>query len=85
MSKTLPLVIFGLMGIIAGAVALWLPETLYSSMPQTVEEAEAWKEDYKIYCCKHHRNAREELNVNVMMDSNNQVANESDNKPETHI
>ena len=21
-------------------------------MPQTVEQAEAWPEDYKIYCCK---------------------------------
>ena len=21
-------------------------------MPQTVEQAEAWDEDYKIYCCK---------------------------------
>ena len=23
-----------------------------SQMPQTVEQAEAWDEDYKIYCCK---------------------------------
>jgi len=24
-------------------------------MPQTVEQAEAWDEDYNIYCCKHPR------------------------------
>lgn len=52
LNKTLPLVIFGVLGVAAGIVALWLPETLFSPMPQTVEQAEAWDEDYKIYCCK---------------------------------
>ena len=52
LNKTLPLVIFGVLGVAAGIVALWLPETLFSPMPQTVEQAEAWGEDYKIYCCK---------------------------------
>ena len=33
-------------------MGLWLPETLFSPMPQTVEQAEAWPENYKIYCCK---------------------------------
>ena len=33
-------------------MALWLPETLYSPMAQTVEQAEDWDEDYKIYCCR---------------------------------
>ncbi|KAL9981131.1 hypothetical protein ACROYT_G009795 [Oculina patagonica] len=52
LNKTLPLVIFGVLGVAAGIMALWLPETLFSPMPQTVEQAEAWDEDYKIYCCK---------------------------------
>jgi len=60
LSKTLPLVIFGVLGVIAGIVALWLPETLFSPMPQTVEQAEAWAEDYKIYCCK--RSGRKQSN-----------------------
>lgn len=52
LNKTLPLVIFGVLGVTAGIVSLWLPETLFSPMPQTVEQAEAWDDDYKIYCCK---------------------------------
>lgn len=59
MNKTLPLVIFGVLGLIAGIMALWLPETLYSPMPQTVEEAEAWEEDYRIYCCGLHKKTNE--------------------------
>ena len=50
--KTFPLLIFGVLGIAAGLMAFWLPETITSQMPQTVEQAEAWDEDYKIYCCK---------------------------------
>lgn len=50
LKKTLPLVVFGVLGVTAGIIALWLPETLFSPMPQTVEQAEAWEEDYRIYC-----------------------------------
>jgi len=66
MSKTLPLIIFGVFGIIAGIMALWLPETRYSPMAQTVEQAEAWKEDYKIYCGKRHHAAKEDGSVGLM-------------------
>ena len=66
MNETLPLVIFGVMGIIAGVMALWLPETLFSPMPQTVEQAEAWEEDYKIYCCRRRESPREEGNIGLM-------------------
>lgn len=66
MSKTLPLVIFGVFGIAAGVMALWLPETRYSPMAQTVEQAEARKEDYKIYCCKRHHGAKEDGSVGLM-------------------
>jgi len=57
----MPLVIFGVMGIVVGIMALWLPETLCSPMPQTVEQAETWPEDYKIYCCSRPRGPREEV------------------------
>lgn len=50
--KTLPLVIFGVLAVAAGIMSLWLPETLYTPMAQTVEQAEEWPEDYTMYCCK---------------------------------
>ncbi|XP_027041316.1 organic cation transporter protein-like [Pocillopora damicornis] len=50
--KTFPLLIFGALSVAAGVMAFWLPETVTSEMPQTVEQAEAWEEDYKIYCCR---------------------------------
>lgn len=52
LNKTVPQLIFGVLAIMAGVMALWLPETLFSPMPQTVEQAEAWKEDYGFFCCK---------------------------------
>ena len=66
MNETLPLVIFGIMGIIAGVLALWLPETLFSPMPQTVEQAEAWDEDYNIYCCRRREARGEEGSIGLM-------------------
>lgn len=50
--RTLPLVLFGVLGITAGILALWLPETLFSPMPQTVQQVENWPEDYKVNCCR---------------------------------
>ena len=50
--KTFPLLIFGVLSVAAGVMAFWLPETVTSEMPQTVEQTEAWDEDYKIYCCR---------------------------------
>lgn len=78
MSKTLPLVIFGVFGIIAGIMALWLPETRYSPMAQTVEQAETWKEDYKIYCCQHHSTAKEDGSLGLM---DRQDGNEDEPSP----
>ncbi|KXJ28938.1 organic cation transporter protein [Exaiptasia diaphana] len=61
-SKTLPLVIFGVMGVTAGIMSLWLPETLHVPMAQTVEQTEIWPEDYQIHCCRgtRRRQAREQ-------------------------
>ena len=52
LGKTFPLLIFGVVGMAAGILAFWLPETLTAEMPQIVEQAEAWDEDYNLYCCK---------------------------------
>ena len=70
LSRTLPLVIFGIFGILAGILALWLPETLYSPMAQTVEQAEEWDEDYKIYCCRRHIPAKKEKNIEMSVKEN---------------
>ena len=40
------------MGLAAGILAFWLPETLTAEMSQTVEQAEALDEDYNLYCCQ---------------------------------
>ena len=50
LDRSLPLIIFGISGIAAGLSALGLPETHFTPMPQTVEEAEAWDEDYSLPC-----------------------------------
>ena len=76
MTRTLPLVIFGVLGIIAGIVALWLPETLYSPMAQTVEQVEEWDEDYKIYCCGRHGPTKEECSIGLAV---KEEANENGN------
>ena len=49
--KTFPLLIFGVMAVAAGVIAFFY-QRLTSQMPQTVEQAETWEEDYNIYCCK---------------------------------
>ena len=74
LSKTLPLVIFAIFGILAGILAFWLLETLYSPLAQTVEQAEAWDEDYRIYCCRSHRSAKEEI---IMEMSDKEETNDS--------
>ncbi|KAJ7333876.1 hypothetical protein OS493_015969 [Desmophyllum pertusum] len=49
-SVTLPMVIFGVLTVTAGLMTLWLPETLFSSMHQTVEEMQQAKEYYGLIC-----------------------------------
>ena len=74
LSKTLPLVIFAIFGILAGILAFWLLETRYSPLAQTVEQAEAGDEDYRIYCCRSHRSAKEEI---IMEMSDKEETNDS--------
>ncbi|XP_048583116.1 organic cation transporter protein isoform X2 [Nematostella vectensis] len=50
-SITLPIVIFGVCSLAAGVMSLWLPETLRTTMQQTIEETEMTPEDYGIPCC----------------------------------
>ncbi len=38
----LPNVVFGIMALLAGALTLYLPETLNRALPQTIEEVENW-------------------------------------------
>ncbi|EDO31179.1 predicted protein, partial [Nematostella vectensis] len=42
-SLTLPVTIFGVSAVIAGILSLWLPETRYITLPQTIEEVETVK------------------------------------------
>jgi MFS family permease len=41
----LPLVIFGILGIVGGGVTILLPETLDQNLPETMEEGEAFGKD----------------------------------------
>ena len=69
------MVIFGVLAFCSGVMALWLPETLFSPMPQTVEQVEAWPEDYQNYCCKRSRAHADESEeqVGVPMEENGKV------------
>jgi hypothetical protein len=51
LSLTLPLCIFGSLALAAGFLALFLPETLFAKMQQTIEEAEEANLDYSVPCC----------------------------------
>lgn len=53
LSIVFPVVIFGAVATLAGILMYWIPETLFSPMHQTIEEAEAAEDDYGIpYCGK---------------------------------
>lgn len=47
-SVTLPLVIIGILTLIAAVVSLWLPETLLSNMSETVADIESSSESYGV-------------------------------------
>lgn len=49
----LPLIIMGAIAVIGGLSGLRLPETLHYRLPQTVEEGEAFGDDFAMEdCCR---------------------------------
>ncbi|XP_031561203.1 organic cation transporter protein-like [Actinia tenebrosa] len=50
LNVTLPVTVFGICGLFASLLSLWLPETLNATMSQTVEEAEIEKETFALPC-----------------------------------
>ena len=72
LSIAFPVVIFGVVALVAGILMYWIPETLFSPMHQTIEEAEAAEDDYGIPCCgktlKERRQGMTKENDPVKMD-----------------
>lgn len=48
-SQTLPLIILGILGIIGGALCLFLPETLGEELPQTLNDGENFGKDQQFW------------------------------------
>ncbi|EDO27356.1 predicted protein, partial [Nematostella vectensis] len=55
-----PATIFGVLTLVGAIMSLWLPETLLAKLFQTVEEAEAAKEDFSVICWGHHKRRKRE-------------------------
>ncbi|XP_078357827.1 organic cation transporter protein-like [Oculina patagonica] len=51
LSIAFPVAIFTVVGTLAGILMYWIPETVFSPMYQTIEEAEAAEDDYGLPCC----------------------------------
>ena len=49
-TQNLAFVVLGAMAFSAGFLALFLPETLFSPMPQTGDQVESWTEDFGLPC-----------------------------------
>ncbi|KAK3753624.1 hypothetical protein QZH41_014731 [Actinostola sp. cb2023] len=60
-----PVVIFGVLALIAGILMYWIPETLFAPMHQTIGEAEAAKEDFSVPCCGRHPTIRDQAPLHV--------------------
>jgi hypothetical protein len=54
-SHVLPLVIMGTLSVIGGLAALFLPETLWTHLPNTLEEGEDFGSNFKICSCPDER------------------------------
>ena len=52
-SYVLPLVIMGSLSVMGGISALFLPETLWTHLPNTLEESEDFGSHLKICSCPH--------------------------------
>ena len=51
LSIAFPVIIFAVVATLAGILMYWIPETVFSPMYQTIEEAEAAEDDYGLPCC----------------------------------
>ncbi|KAK3731639.1 hypothetical protein QZH41_007311 [Actinostola sp. cb2023] len=61
-----PVVIFGVLALIATILMYWIPETLFAPMHQTIDEAEDGKEDFSVPCCgRRPRTSREGMPLHV--------------------
>ena len=49
----LPLVVFGSLSVLGGIAALFLPETLWTHLPNTLDESESFGFGFNICGCPH--------------------------------
>ncbi|KAJ7377064.1 hypothetical protein OS493_031022 [Desmophyllum pertusum] len=78
LSIAFPVVTFAVVATLAGILMYWIPETLFSAMHQTIEEAEAAKDDYGIPCCgrrlnRQRKSAAEENDAIKMEDLSDEI------------
>lgn len=57
-THVLPLVIMGTLSVMGGVSALFLPETLWTHLPNTLEEGEVFGSEFKMCSCPHRRYTR---------------------------
>lgn len=50
-SHVLPLVVMGTLSVMGGVSALFLPETLWKPLPNTMREGESFGSKFKIFSC----------------------------------
>jgi hypothetical protein len=59
-SHVLPLVIMGSLSVMGGITALFLPETLWTHLPNTLDESEGFGSHFNICSCPHKESTRAE-------------------------
>jgi hypothetical protein len=64
-SHVLPLVIMGTLSVIGGMAALFLPETLWTHLPNTLEEGEDFGSNFKICSCPDREKYLQRAKINL--------------------